>query len=245
MGVNAPYVEHVIHITPPINIESYDQETGHAGRTGIPSQATLFYNNSDIAANKKHVQETMKAYCRSEDTCLRKLIVEYLGFSCVNQQRCCCICHETVSKVAVTIPKSVQPKVRKLPTGNKSIHIFNELEVFENNMKASGMVLFDCSFSEASKKKADLKTEVKALHSSQPDDPQQQQQRDSNHFSNHSLSSNHSATRTCCKSCNNSCSMANAFRLAGCPRSTLQDFVAIAELKIVNPRECDLVICVS
>lgn len=93
----------------------------------------------------------MKALCRSEDTCLRKLILEYLGFSCVNQQRCCCICDETFSKVAVTVLKSVQPKARELPNGNKSILkelIFNELEVFENNMKASGMVLFDCSFSE-------------------------------------------------------------------------------------------------
>ena len=151
MGVNAPYVEHVIHITPSSNIESYVQETGRAGRTGIPSRAPLFYNNSDIAANKKRVQEPMKAYCRSEDTCLRKLILEYLGCSCVNQQRCCCSCDETFSKVAVTVPKSVQPKIRELPNGNKSILkelIFNELEVFENNMKASGMVLFDCRFLE-------------------------------------------------------------------------------------------------
>ena len=36
--------------------------------------------------------------------------------------------------------------------------------------------------------------------------------------------------------------MANAFRLAGCPRSTVRDFEAIAELKIVDHREHDLVI---
>ena len=35
----------------------------------------------------------------------------------------------------------------------------------------------------------------------------------------------------------NRCSMANAFRLAGCPRSTVRDFVSIAELKIVDHRE--------
>ena len=40
----------------------------------------------------------------------------------------------------------------------------------------------------------------------------------------------------------NYCSMANAFRLAGCPRSTVRDFVAIAELKIVDHREHDHVI---
>ena len=40
----------------------------------------------------------------------------------------------------------------------------------------------------------------------------------------------------------NRCSMACAFRLAGCPRSTLRDFVAIAELKKVDSRELDLVL---
>lgn len=33
------------------------------------------------------------------------------------------------------------------------------------------------------------------------------------------------------------CSMANALQLARCPRSTICDFVAIAELKIVDARE--------
>ena len=40
----------------------------------------------------------------------------------------------------------------------------------------------------------------------------------------------------------NCCSMANAFHLAGCLRSTVRDFVAIAELKIVDHREHERVI---
>ena len=41
----------------------------------------------------------------------------------------------------------------------------------------------------------------------------------------------------------NRCSMACAFRLAGCPRSTLRDFMTIAELKKkVDSRELDLVL---
>ena len=36
--------------------------------------------------------------------------------------------------------------------------------------------------------------------------------------------------------------MANAFRLAGCLRSTVRDFVAVAELKIMDHREHDRVI---
>ena len=37
------------------------------------------------------------------------------------------------------------------------------------------------------------------------------------------------------------CSMANAFRLARCPRSTIRDFEVIAKLKIVDAREHRLV----
>ena len=40
----------------------------------------------------------------------------------------------------------------------------------------------------------------------------------------------------------NKCSMACAFRLAGCPRSTLRDFMAIAELKKVDSMELDLIL---
>jgi superfamily II DNA helicase RecQ len=78
MGVDAPYIMNVIHITPPSTIEAYVQETGHAGRTGgLPSNAILYYNNADIGKNKTHIVESMKNYCRTEDTCLRKHILEY------------------------------------------------------------------------------------------------------------------------------------------------------------------------
>ena len=38
----------------------------------------------------------------------------------------------------------------------------------------------------------------------------------------------------------NNCSMANAYRLSGCPRSTLRDFIAIAELKKLDSRAFEI-----
>ena len=38
------------------------------------------------------------------------------------------------------------------------------------------------------------------------------------------------------------CSMANAFRLVRCPRSTIREFVAIAELKIANASRDDILL---
>ena len=145
MGVDAPYIMHIIHITPPSNIESYMQETGRAGRTGLPSRATLYYNNSDIANNKRYVQETMKGYCRSQETCLRKLILEYLGFPSVNQEKCCCICDGKWSNVVEDLPVMVKNKVRMLPNVNKTILeelIFSELFDQETHITSDSVMLF-------------------------------------------------------------------------------------------------------
>lgn len=120
MGVDAPHVTHVIHITPPGNLESYLQEFGRAGRTGLSSKATLYFNKSDIASNKEHVDKVMKDYCKTEKTCLKKFILDYFGFSCVPQDNCCCICDIRNSRITVNdAPKAqnkVQNKVRMLCT---------------------------------------------------------------------------------------------------------------------------------
>ena len=99
MGVDAPHVRKIIHITPPSSLEAYMQDIGRAGRTGLPSHATLYYNNSDIGNNKKHIEESMKSYCRSEDSCQRKLLPDYFGFSSVQQDHCCCICDGKYKKM--------------------------------------------------------------------------------------------------------------------------------------------------
>ena len=93
---------------------------------------------------------------------------------------------------------------------------------------------------EARKLMASLKQELQSARNSSsvrepqhPDPPQQQSTR----VSSHSLSSIHSRYDKVLQTMkDNNCSMANASRLSGCPRSTLQDFIAIAELKKVDSR---------
>ena len=102
---------------------------------------------------------------------------------------------------------------------------------------------------QAKKLIADLKAEVQSLRSrndhQEPEQqtPQQRSEAEIGRVNSHSLSSIHSRYVKVLQFIHdNRCSMANAFRLAGCPRSTVRDFVAIAELKIVDHREHNRVI---
>ena len=96
---------------------------------------------------------------------------------------------------------------------------------------------------QAKKLIADLKAEVQSLRSRndhqepKQQTPQQWPEAEIGRVNSHSLSSIHSRyVKVLQVIHDNHCSMANAFRLAVCPRSTVRDFVAIAELKIVDHR---------
>ncbi len=56
MGINKPNVRFVVHFDIPRNIESY-QETGRAGRDGLPAEAMLFYDPADMAWLRRCLEE--------------------------------------------------------------------------------------------------------------------------------------------------------------------------------------------
>ncbi|MCW8882375.1 MAG: DNA helicase RecQ [Sedimenticola sp.] len=93
MGIDKPNVRFVVHYDLPKNIESYYQETGRAGRDGLPAEALLLFGTQDIVLVRQlvesgdnpdrvrieiHKLNTMIALAESV-TCRRQVLLNYFG----------------------------------------------------------------------------------------------------------------------------------------------------------------------
>ena len=94
MGIDKPDVRFVAHLDLPRSIEGYYQETGRAGRDGLPAEAWMIYGLSDVvtmsqmiaqsesADERKRVErqklESLLAYAEATD-CRRQLLLGAFG----------------------------------------------------------------------------------------------------------------------------------------------------------------------
>jgi ATP-dependent DNA helicase RecQ len=106
MGIDKPNVRFVVHYDLPKNIESYYQETGRAGRDGLPAEALLLFGYGDIAiargliengSNPEQVRielhklNAMTGFAEAL-TCRRRVLLGYFGERLTEECDNCDVC---------------------------------------------------------------------------------------------------------------------------------------------------------
>jgi ATP-dependent DNA helicase RecQ len=103
MGIDKPDVRFVAHMNIPKNIEAYYQETGRAGRDGLPANALMVYGMEDAAMQRNFIESStapelqkriehqklnaLLGLCEAA-CCRRQVILEYFGDSCAPCNNC-------------------------------------------------------------------------------------------------------------------------------------------------------------
>ena len=97
MGIDKPDVRFVLHVDLPASIEAYYQETGRAGRDGLPAEVLMLYGAEDIALRRRFIDESEAPDARKRMEhrkldallgfaescqCRRQVLLRYFGDDC-------------------------------------------------------------------------------------------------------------------------------------------------------------------
>jgi ATP-dependent DNA helicase RecQ len=108
MGIDKPNVRFVVHYDLPKHIEGYYQETGRAGRDGLPADALLLHGAQDIGTARRLIENNADPDQRRIElhklnamvglaesvTCRRRVLLSYFGERLAQECGNCDVCQD-------------------------------------------------------------------------------------------------------------------------------------------------------